>query len=387
MNNYFHFADVPNYDKATALIITITINNRRDGDELEKALIWEKHFLDYMKNYRSDLFNVQYRAERSIEDEIERESQSDIKTVLISYLIMFFYIALALGRIRHFRYALIDMKVSLGIAGVLLVALSVWASVGFFSYMRIPTTLIIFEVIPFLVLAVGVDNIFILTQTIQRDTRRENEDIETQISRIVGRVGPAMLLTSLSESIAFFLGALTTMPAVKLFSLYAGMSVLIDFLLQITVFISLITLDQKRTSDNRMDLFCCFRLSNETDRHRYNFTLADKNELPTLTQSSTSEVEIEVDLELEKETFLYRMFKNYYAPFLMNDFVRPIVIFLFATWLAISVALIPYVKIGLEQDITMAKDSYMIDYFSSLRKYFAVGPPVYFVVKPGKARQ
>ncbi|CAF4340512.1 unnamed protein product, partial [Adineta steineri] len=132
-----------------------------------------------------------------------------------------------------------------------------WASVGIFSYMRIPTTLIIFEVIPFLVLAVGVDNIFILTQTIQRDRRLPDEDVESQISRIVGRVGPAMLLTSLSESIAFFLGALTPMPAVRLFSLYAGMSVLIDFLLQITIFVSLITLDQKRTLDKRFDVFCC----------------------------------------------------------------------------------------------------------------------------------
>ena len=75
-----------------------------------------------------------------------------------------------------------------------------------------------------------------------------DEDIESQIARIVGRVGPAMLLTSVSESIAFFLGALTPMPAVRLFSLYAGMSVLIDFFLQITIFVTFITLDHKRTA-------------------------------------------------------------------------------------------------------------------------------------------
>jgi Niemann-Pick C1 protein len=152
---------VPDYAKAQALIITITINNQRKKDkiineQLESALIWEKEFLKYMKTYRSEWFDVKYRAERSIEDEIERESKSDIKTVLISYLIMFLYIAIALGRIRNIRHLFVDMKVSLGIAGVALVTLSVWASVGIFSYMRIPTTLIIFEVIPFLVLAVGV---------------------------------------------------------------------------------------------------------------------------------------------------------------------------------------------------------------------------------------
>ena len=42
-----------------------------------------------------------------------------------------------------------------------------------------------------------------------------------------------MLLTGISESVAFFLGAVIDMPAVKIFSLYAAMAVLIDFLLQV----------------------------------------------------------------------------------------------------------------------------------------------------------
>ena len=67
----------------------------------------------------------------------------------------------------------------------------------------------------------------------------------------------------------------------------------------------------------------------------------------------------------------------------LNRHVRPTVIFIFFTWLAASIALLPYVKVGLEQNITMPKDSYMIDYFSALKEYFAVGPPVYFVIKSG----
>ena len=44
----------------------------------------------------------------------------------------------------------------------------------------------------------------------------------------------------------FIVGALTPMPAVKMFSLYAGMAVFCDFLLQITCFVGLMTLDAKR---------------------------------------------------------------------------------------------------------------------------------------------
>jgi len=61
----------------------------------------------------------------------------------------------------------IDLKVMLGLSGVLLVLLSVMASIGLMGIIQQPMTLIIVEVIPFLVLAVGVDNIFILVQAFQ----------------------------------------------------------------------------------------------------------------------------------------------------------------------------------------------------------------------------
>ncbi len=55
----------------------------------------------------------------------------------------------------------------LGLAGVVIVLLSVSSAVGLCSFMSIPGSLIIIEVVPFLVLAVGVDNIFILVQAYQ----------------------------------------------------------------------------------------------------------------------------------------------------------------------------------------------------------------------------
>ena len=57
----------------------------------------------------------------------------------------------------------VSSRVGLGLVGVMLVALSVVASLGLLSYLRVKATLIIIEVVPFLVLAVGTDNLFILT--------------------------------------------------------------------------------------------------------------------------------------------------------------------------------------------------------------------------------
>ena len=95
---------------------------------------------------------------------MDRESQSDISTILISYLAMFAYVTVTLGKytvfsknnnrsmsvcrriIGVFETLMVDMKFTLGLAGVFIVIMSVTTSIGMFSYFGVKATLIIFEV-------------------------------------------------------------------------------------------------------------------------------------------------------------------------------------------------------------------------------------------------
>lgn len=69
------------------------------------------------------------------------------------------------------RCSQVDTKIILAIGGIIIVLCSVLCSLGLFGYIGLPTTLLTIEVIPFLVLAVGVDNIFIIVQTHLRTER------------------------------------------------------------------------------------------------------------------------------------------------------------------------------------------------------------------------
>jgi Niemann-Pick C1 protein len=61
----------------------------------------------WKENKMPKYMSVAYMAERSIEDELTRASQSDVITIAISYCIMFAYIAIALGQARSFSRLLV----------------------------------------------------------------------------------------------------------------------------------------------------------------------------------------------------------------------------------------------------------------------------------------
>lgn len=93
----------PNYNNATAVILTFLVNNYHNKTKLLPAMEWEKAFVEMMKNYtaneKPEFMDIAFTSERSIEDELDRESQSDVVTILVSYIIMFAYIAVSLGQV------------------------------------------------------------------------------------------------------------------------------------------------------------------------------------------------------------------------------------------------------------------------------------------------
>ncbi|XP_063301615.1 NPC1-like intracellular cholesterol transporter 1 [Pelobates fuscus] len=344
------------YATSEALILTISLNNfARNDPRFDYVLLWERKFLDILQEYledpRSNL-TFSYMAERSLEDEINRTTTEDIPIFTISYLVIFLYIALALGEYSSFRRVLVDSKITLGIGGILVVLFAVLSSMGFFCYLGIPSTLIIIEVVPFLVLAVGADNIFIFVLELQRDERKDGERREEQIGRVLGSVAPSMLLCSISESLCFFLGALTNMPAVRTFALNAALAILLDFVLQITMFVALVSLDTKRREESRFDICCCAKSSTENPKKK-------------------------------SKSLLISFMKHIYCPILLNPVSRVLVMILFSFMFFCGLFFMFHCKVGLNQELSVPLDSYVFDYLNALNKYFEVGVPTYFVTTPG----
>ncbi|KAK7386081.1 hypothetical protein VNO78_32169 [Psophocarpus tetragonolobus] len=351
-----------NYSEASAFVITYPVNNAimEVGDENGKAIAWEKAFIQIAKEellpmVQSSNLTLAFSTESSIEEELKRESTADIITILVSYIVMFAYISVTLGDTpTQLSFFYLSSKVLLGLLGVLLVMLSVLGSIGFFSAIGVKSTLIIMEVIPFLVLAVGVDNMCIIVDAVKRQPSAL--PVEERISNAMGEVGPSITLASLSEILAFAVGSFVSMPACRVFSMIAALAVLLDFLLQVTAFVALVTLDFVRAKDNRIDCFPCIKL---------NLSSAEENE----------------GIRQETDGLLTRYMKDIHAPFLGLWGVKILVIAIFVAFTLASIALCTRIEPGLEQQIALPRDSYLQGYFSNISEYLRVGPPLYFVVK------
>lgn len=349
-----------NFSEATAFVVTYPVNNvvEKTSSENGKAVAWERAFIklakeELMPMMQSKNLTFSFSSESSIEDELKRESTADVITITVSYLVMFAYISITLGDAAPISSFYISSKVSLGLGGVLIVILSVLGSVGFFSAMGVKSTLIIMEVIPFLVLAVGVDNMCILVHAVKRQPMEYPLDIK--VSNALVEVGPSITLASLSEVVAFAVGAFISMPACRVFSMFAALAVLIDFLLQISAFIALIVLDSRRAHDNRVDCFPCIKI-------------------PSASLNSE-------DVQHRNPGVLTMYMRELHGPILTRHGVKVAVLIIFGGLTFASIMLCTRIETGLEQQIALPRDSYLQGYFSSLSEYLKVGPPLYFVVK------
>jgi Niemann-Pick C1 protein len=365
--------DSDNVLDAQALIVTWVVNNYAEGSKEEAvAMEWESSLKSDLQCAQQEAtergLRLSFTTESSLEEELNASTNTDAKIIVISYIIMFLYASLALGSVtlsfnsilKNPANAMVQSKFSLGVIGIVIVLMSVSASVGLFSAAGIKVTLIIAEVIPFLVLAVGVDNIFLIVHEFERvNISHPDEDIETRIGKALGRMGPSILLSASTETIAFALGAFVGMPAVRNFAVYAAGAVLINAFLQVTMFVAVLALNQRRVESNRVD---CFPFLKVKTSDKINFHGAGT-------------------YGFDEEGPLQRFIRKIYAPALLGRKMKVAIVVGFVGLFTAGLALIPEVALGLDQRIAFPSGSYLIPYFNDLDTYFNTGPPVYFVTR------
>ncbi|PWA25157.1 hypothetical protein CCH79_00005285 [Gambusia affinis] len=180
------------------------------------------------------------------------KSFSDVSVIRVAggYLLM-----LAYACVTMLRWDCARSQGAVGLAGVLLVALSVAAGLGLCSLIGLSFNAATTQVLPFLALGIGVDDMFLLAHSFTE--AGSNIPFKERTGDCLRRTGTSVALTSINNMIAFFMAALVPIPALRAFSLQAAIVVVFNFAMVLLIFPAILSLDLHRREDKRLDILCC----------------------------------------------------------------------------------------------------------------------------------
>ena len=346
----------------TARSMSVTFLLQNDFYTNKAAQKWEQEvfqkaihdFNEQEEKANSDL-RIFYMMERSVSDELEIESAQNVVVVVISYLAMFIYISMMMGEFP----SITKSRILVGLGGIFVVILSCLGAFAIVSLFGIKQTLISAEVVPFLVLAIGVDNMFFITGARDRvinsinAAKEQGKDVRDysnseQMGIALGEVGPSITTAAIGEFLSFLVGYLTDIPALESFCLCASFAVLINYFLQMTLFVAFVSLDDKRVDANRYDIVPCFKKTVGISEH------------------------------YEGKKCLQNFAITYYE-FLMKTPVVCTVLVIYIGMTVFSVYSIFNFPLGLNQQTTVTQNGDLFNYFKTQEKYVDVGSPGYLV--------
>ncbi|NP_001310737.1 protein patched-like [Parasteatoda tepidariorum] len=230
-------------------------------DKAKKVIeAWQRKFNEIIAK-ESQAANVTKRnsinvfSTTSLGDIMKDFSTINTYFVLLGYVAMVIYVIICM-----FRYDPVDSSLGIGVAGVLLVTFSVAAGLGCCSIFGIVYNAATTQVLPFLALGLGMNNVFLIVH--QYLLCASLEEYQDQLAgEILRRTGVNMALTSVSVIGAFTVAYIIPIPALRSFVLQAGVLIAFSTVTILIIFSAIISIDFKRRTSYRMDVFCCIDFS------------------------------------------------------------------------------------------------------------------------------
>lgn len=207
---------------------------RTELNLVEKAL--EDKAKEFNKN--SKAVNIYLFTPNGLRESFSGDMTNDLSLVQISIMLVAIYCILFMGGCSpiHFRSA------AAGIT-LLCVGLSFGASNGL-AFLVGGRSAGIHNLLPFLLIGIGVDDMFVISSNIDQTNPRWSIEKRMQIG--LQHAGSSITITSFTNAIAFFLGCTSSLEALSSFCFFAGLGILMLYLTSISVFSAFMVWDIRR---------------------------------------------------------------------------------------------------------------------------------------------
>eukprot|EP00753_Platysulcus_tardus_P005631 PLAT13548.1.p1 GENE.PLAT13548.1~~PLAT13548.1.p1 ORF type:complete len:988 (+),score=491.43 PLAT13548.1:88-2964(+) len=227
----------------------------------EDALAWEDEMVAISRGERpdiweSDIIEVAPQSDEAINQELSAAIRGDLISLNIGLFAIILYATFVLGKAHPLRGHSL-----LALGGVLSVVIAIGASyglaflTGFFST---PVT----NVLPFILLGIGVDDMFVLVSAFERS---KGKNVEERMADGMGHAGVSITITSVTDLLAFALGSMSRLPALENFCAFAAFGILFDYALQISLFAAMMVWDARRQENRRADCLPCITVPKDKE--------------------------------------------------------------------------------------------------------------------------
>ncbi|XP_036616422.1 patched domain-containing protein 3 [Trichosurus vulpecula] len=348
-------------ESAKALKLVYYLREDAEHDR-EMSRKWLSTFLqDFplkLPSLQLENLEVSYFTSLSRQEEFEGNVKEVIPLFSVSYFLIIFFSVVSCYRMNH-----IISKMWVAAFGVISAGLAVLSSFGLLLYCGVPFVVTVSNA-PFLILGVGVDDMFIMVSAWQRT--RLIHSVEERLADTYAEAAVSITITTLTDVLAFFVGIMTSFKSVQAFCIYTGTTLLFCFLYNITYFGAFLALNGK--AEVYLNKFAF-----QQEQGRYSVAkkiLCRKG----LYISPNGEEEIHA---------MNAFFRKYYGPLLTNMWSKLFVVLLYAGYLAASIYGCFQIQEGIDLQNLASDNSYVVPYYSMEKKYFSeFGPRIMvFVTK------
>nr|XP_060639434.1 patched domain-containing protein 3-like [Anolis sagrei ordinatus] len=331
----------------------------------EQSQRWLHDFIDSAPQLLYSLqltsIRVAYFTSVSRQEEFEKISKDVIPLVSITYFLTIFFSIVSCSRMDCVR-----TKVWVAAFGVLAVGLSVISSFGLLMFCGVPFVITAANS-PFLILGVGVDDMFILVSCWQHT--KVEKSIKDRMADTYAEASVSVTITTLTDVLAFYIGIGSPFPSVQSFCIYTGTAFVFCYIYNLTFLGAVLALNGRREESNRhwltfMKVNCEHQ---DSQGVLYNICCVGGS------FDETTGTEFEHPMN--------EFFRSHYGPFLMHTWTKVVVVLLYLMYMGGSFYGCTRVIEGINVRNLAVDYSYVVQYYDWNEEYFSeYGPRVMVVV-------
>ncbi|EFO85708.1 CRE-PTC-1 protein [Caenorhabditis remanei] len=324
-------------------------------------------------------------ASTSIADMLEEFCQFNYTIIFAGYALMLAYAIVTQARFDNCLPAT-ESSMGLALAGVLVVTFASVAGLGLATWFGIEFNAATTQIVPFLTLGIGVDNMFMLLHNYRDVVKLAGGHAEMAI--LMRETGMSILCTSINNILSFLTGTLLPIPALRSFCAQSSILLTFNFIAILTIYPAIISIDLRRKKAQRRDLLCC--LYGDTREESYSMISKPKIQNKRII-GAPSEASIMQQFDGITQAqmassddpapySLHAFIRYYYIPLISRPACKVAVIIGCLTLLAASIYGMQQSTLGLELGDVLPEHTAPAQFLRARDKYFSFYP-MFAVIK------